>query len=399
MRVALEVKRPAPPPEVDVVEVVTPRTNLATLTSAENLFAAIALAEPFSLEIAADHTCRQFLIRAAGPRVHQQLESQVGAAYPQAELRPLTPHTADPARCRPGEQVSACSLELRAAAYLPIRTFTDLDVDGERAAQADPVLGILSALGDLPAGWRGLSQLVLQSAPEDWCRDYVRRSVQHPLEHERVAQPPESAAHMLGFVSTLLAAVAAVLQGFAWLRSGQWLQLGGLAVALLIGLAIGLPAVRRWSQPTVYDMDLVREKVTRFAYRCELRLAVYAPQEATHRELSAQLNRLAAAYRRYNLAAANGFVSRPLKLDGRGLHIPIRLGAANLQPILTTRELAGVWHLPHATADVALLERTTARRWLPLPPSVAHGCRIGVSVHQGREVPVALPADLLARHS
>src|SRR5260370_27748664 len=85
--------------------------------------------------------------------------------------------------------------------------------------------------------------------------------------------------------------------------------------------------------------------------------------------------------------------------DGRALHVPLRLAAANRRPILPRRELAGVWHLPHAAADVALLERTTARRWLPLPPSVAHGCRIGVSVHQGREGPVALPADLLARPS
>jgi hypothetical protein len=397
MRVALEFKRSTPPTEVDVVEVVTPRTNLATLTSAENLFAAIALAEPFSVEIAADHTSRQFLIRAGGARVRQQLESQVGAAYPQAELRPLVPG-ADPAPCRPGEQVRAYILELRAAAYLPIRTFTDLDVDGERAAQADPVLGILSALGDLPAGWRGLSQVVLQSAPEDWCRDYVRRSVQHPLEHERIAPPVESAAHMLGFVSALLASVAAVLQEFAWLRGGQWLQLGGLAVALLVGLVLGLPALRRWARPAVYDMDLVREKVTRIAYRCELRLAIYTPEAVTEAELTAQLDRLAAAYRRYNLAAANGFVSRPLKLKGLDLQRPIRVGSARRQPILTTRELAGVWHLPHAAADVALLERTTARRWLPLPPSVAHGCHIGVSVHQGRQVPVALPADVLGRH-
>jgi hypothetical protein len=397
MRVALEFKRPAPPPDVDVVEVVTPRTNLAALASAENLFAAIAVAEPFSLEIAADRTSRQFLIRAAGPGVRQQLESQLGAAYPQAELRPLPPD-ADPARHKAGEQVSACTLELRAAAYLPIRTFTDLDVDGERAAQADPVLGILSALGDLPAGWRGLSQLVLQAAPEDWCRDHLRRSVQHPLEHERMSQPGASAGHTLGFVSALLGVVAAALQGFAWLRGGQWLQLGGLAVAVLVALIVGLPAWRRWCRPAVYDMDLVREKVTRVAYRCELRLAVCAPETACQTELRSQLERLAAAFRRYNLAAANGFVARPLNLKANDLCIPITLGAVRRQPILTTRELAGVWHLPHAAADVALLERTTARRWLPLPPSVAHGCRIGVSVHQGRQVSVALPADLLVRH-
>src|SRR5438067_4350583 len=203
MRVALEVRKPAVPAEVRIAEVVTPRTNLATLTSAENLFAAIGLAEPFSLEISADHDRRRFLVRAGNARVRQQLESQLGAAYPQAELRLFGPDATDPALCQPGEQVAACTLELRAAAFLPIRTFTDLDLDGERAAQADPVLGILSALGDLPSGWRGLSQLVLQSAPEDWCRDYLRRSVQHPLEHERVARPTDAAAPTWGFVSVL----------------------------------------------------------------------------------------------------------------------------------------------------------------------------------------------------
>ena len=66
--------------------------------------------------------------------------------------------------------------------------------------------------------------------------------------------------------------------------------------------------------------------------------------------------------------------------------------------MLTTHELAGLWHLPQAQADVPLLERTTARRRLPLPADVARGCRIGVSSHQGRSVAVALPEDLLRRH-
>jgi len=397
MHLRLEARRPPPPP-VEVVEVVTPRTNLATLASAENLFAAIGLAEPFSLEMSADRSQRRFLVRASTGRVRHQLESQIGAAYPQAELRPLAPGAADPARCQPGEQVCACTLELRAAAYLPIRTFTDLDLDGERAAQADPVLGVLSALGDLPPGWRGLSQLVLQPAPEDWCQDYLRRSVQHPLEHERVVRPADSAVPMLGFVSVLLGCVAAVLQGAAWLHSGQWLPLVGLAVALVMALAVGLKAIRRWARPAMYDMDLVREKVSRVAYRAEVRLAVFAPADVLPADLTAQLDRFAAAFRRYNLAAANGFVARSLSLKRRELHLPIGLGQTRRQPVLTTRELAGVWHLPHAAADVALLERTTARRWLPLPPSVADGCRVGVSVHQGRQIPVALPADVLGRH-
>src|SRR5439155_15493635 len=112
------------------------------------------------------------------------------------------------------------------------------------------------------------------------------------------------------------------LQGVAWLRGGQWLQLGGLVMALLIGLIVGLPTLRRWIRPAVYDMELVREKVTRVAYRCELRLAVFAPHGTAHTDMTAQLSRLAATYRRYNLAAAHGFVSRPLQLNGRDLRSP-----------------------------------------------------------------------------
>ena len=397
MRVGLDWRRPMPPTQPHLVEVVTPRTNSAALGSAENLFAAIALAEPFSIEIAADHSRRRFVVRAGSERMRQQLASQLAAAYPQADLRPLPPE-ADPAQCRPDEQAVACTLELRAAAYLPIRSFTDLDVDGERAAQADPVLGLLSALGDVPPGWRGLSQLVLQPAPEDWCRDYLRLAVQHPLEHERVPRPAETATPMLAFMAVLLAIAVMGLQCYVWLRAGLWLQLFGMGAGSAFGLVFGLPFLRRVCRRSVYDMDLVREKVTRVAYRAELRLAVYAPAAAAQSTLQAQLDRVAAAYRRYNLAAANGFVARPLRLSNRDLRQPVRLGSRTRQPILTTRELAGLWHLPHAAADVALLERTTARRWLPLPPSVAYGCRIGVSVHQGRHVPVALPPDVMGRH-
>ncbi|HEY3079559.1 MAG TPA: DUF87 domain-containing protein, partial [Chloroflexota bacterium] len=49
-------------------------------------------------------------------------------------------------------------------------------------------------------------------------------------------------------------------------------------------------------------------------------------------------------------------------------------------------------------AEAPDLERTGSRSFLPLPETVAHGCRIGVSSHQGRGVPVSLADDLLGRH-
>ena len=152
----------------------------------------------------------------------------------------------------PGEQVAACTLELRAAAYLPIRSFTDLDVDGERAAQADPVLGILSALGDLPPGWRGLSQLVLQPRPRTgaattcgW-RSSIRWSTSEcSARPRRRRRCWRSSARCSGI------AVDRCCSAIAWLRSGQWLQLGGLVAG-----AAGRPGrrrsagLRRLSQPT-----------------------------------------------------------------------------------------------------------------------------------------------------
>jgi Helicase HerA, central domain len=203
---------------------------------------------------------------------------------------------------------------------------------------------------------------------------------------------------MLVFLAVVLGVATVGLQTYAWLRSGKWLELVALAAALAAGFGAGLPALRRVVQRPVYDMELVREKVSRPAYRVELRLAVFAPLATDARDIHRQLDRLAAAYWRYNLAAGNGFVASPLRLPEAALSAPTPIGARSRLPVLTTLELAGVWHLPHAAADVALLERTTARRWLPLPASVAEGCRIGVSVHQGRQVPVALPPDVLRRH-
>jgi hypothetical protein len=379
------------------VEIVTPRTNAAALTSAENFFASVALGEPFSLELASDSNQRQFLLRATTSPVRDQVLSQLAAAYPQADFRELTGEQ-DPATCRAGEQLVACTLGLRSPAYLPLRTFTDLDVDGERAAQADPVLGIISALGDLPPGWRGLSQLVLLPAEENWCRDYQRFSVQHPLEHERVPRPAESAGPMLAFVGVLLVVLLAGVQAYLLARAEQWTALVFLACACFGGLTGLLALVRRVLRPKLYDMELVREKVTRIACRAEVRLTLYAPVDAPSRQVNSQLARLVSAYRRFNLAAANGFVSHRVSAPRVAPHSPAPWGSRRKLAVLTTLELAGVWHLPHAAADVALLERTTARRWLPLPAAVMDGCRIGTSRHQGREIPVALPTDVLRRH-
>src|SRR5579872_2020592 len=181
-------RRPRDEGRPELIEIVTPRTNPAIITPAENLFAAIAFPETFSLEIAATRTARWFLARSQRPGMRGHLEAQFAAAYPQAELRRLDLARSlelDPAWQRGGEQVQACTLVLRAPPYLPLRTFDDTAISAAYGAQADPMVGLLAALGNLPDGWRGLIQLVLHPASDDWCRNYLRLTVEHPLAQER----------------------------------------------------------------------------------------------------------------------------------------------------------------------------------------------------------------------
>ncbi len=402
----------------ELVEVVTPRTNAAAIAPAENFFAAISLAEPFALEITATRDARWFLARAGSAPMRAHIEDQLGVAYPQAELRPLDVArfpALDPARCAPDEQVVACALRLRQPEYLPLRTFADRETAADQAAhaaQADPLLPILGAMGDLPPGWRALSQLVLCPVADDWCHDYLRMAVEHPLAAER-ARSGSASLLPVYLTGGLLASGAAALQGYHWYAAGDWLRLACLGALCSAGLAgLGWLAHRLARRP-VYDPRLVQEKISPVAYQADLRLAVFAPTGAVSDAVAARLWRMAASYRQFNLAAGNGLMPRPLRVgrepgggggDLRALTpLPLagrwgRWGGEGRPPVLNTRELAGLWHLPQALSDVPLLERTTARRRLPLPGDVASGCRIGVSTHLGRTVPVALPEDLLHRH-
>ena len=112
-----------------------------------------------------------------------------------------------------------------------------------------------------------------------------------------------------------------------------------------------------------------------------------------------RLGNLVAAYRPFGLATGNRLVACPVN----ALDVDVRV----LKPIgrsflLNVQELAGLWHLVQATDDIPFVERTTSRRRLPLPRTVANegenNCRIGASAHQGHEIGVWLPDGLLRRH-
>jgi Helicase HerA, central domain len=386
----------------DVLEIVTPRTNAASLSAAEHVFAAVVGSTGVSFELAGDADGRHLYIRAAESTTRAHLSAQIGAAYPQAQTRRIV-ESLDPARVRETERSATCVLRLAEAEYLPLRVPRDLEMAADRAPQADPLLGILAALGELPTGWRALAQLVLRPASANWAHPHLRRSLEHALEPERAAATGRSPGW--GGIMAAVFLLAAVLVGprvLAVYRTGAWAELIVWTAAAGIVL-VALGTAWRWlNRRPLYDLQLVQEKLSRPSARAELRLTVCAPLKSEPVAVAERLAHLAAAYRVYDLDRGNRLVARPLRpVDQRdALCAPVPLGGTRQMATLGTRELAALWHPVQAGDDVALLERTTARRFLPLPGSVAAGARVGIADDgRGRRVPVHLAPAVLRRHA
>jgi len=105
--------------------------------------------------------------------------------------------------------------------------------------------------------------------------------------------------------SAPLVSVVIALQAFVWYRAGAWLEIAALLGTVGLGISLGLPLVRRFLRPSVYDMDLVREKISRVAYRAELRVAVFAPAGETQAAVKDQLDRVAPKLSQCLLARAD----------------------------------------------------------------------------------------------
>src|SRR5216684_3785879 len=72
--------------KVDVVELVSPRTNCASYTPIEHLFAALSREGAVSLEIGGDVTARRFYARVAGQRARGLLDASWAARIRRHEL-------------------------------------------------------------------------------------------------------------------------------------------------------------------------------------------------------------------------------------------------------------------------------------------------------------------------
>ncbi len=389
-------------PTIDgrLTELLTPYSNEATITPAENMLASVSSQEPFSLEIASTSEEHRFLLRSRSAQAQQQLKQQAGTAYPQADMWAVGTEgrpELDPAHHAPSERSMTAVLHLCKPEYLPVRTFQDVQVEDDRNAQADPALNVLNSAADLPEGFRTLSQLVLRSAPANWPDGYRHLAERQDFRTEG------GGPDMFGVVMPLAPAVGGLALAWTLYDEGKLLQaIGAGCAGVLFTIAVAVFFLRMGRKPHV-EPEQVREKISRQGYYAQLRISVFAsadgldPQELWDRMYD-HLERLVSSYNTYNLGGqGNGFHAEYIDSSGLDLRTVEFVGGAKW-PVLNVRELAGLWHLPQTLADVHLLKRTGAKKILPMPALVSHGTYYGESRHQDRRIRCHLRPELTRGH-
>ena len=270
----------------------------------------------------------------------------------------------------------AVTLVLRAPPYLPLRPSPTSSSTPERGPRADPLLGLLGALGALPPGWRVLSQLVVAPGAGRLGAALARLALERPL----AAVDPRSASRGAGpGTSSSPLAWPGSRSSWrpraptSWYQAGDWLRLGLGAGFVGVGLpGRRLRPGRRSCGARSTTRALVREKLARPRLRrAELRLAVFAPARRRRRRRWRRgwpSSRRPTASSPARPATASGRARRDLPgRDVRGPATALAPGIAAAGPlVLNTREVAGLWHLPQAGADAAA--RRADRRPPAAPP-------------------------------
>lgn len=377
---------PRPLPHPALLALTPPRSSPIALAGQVEMVAALAgvrraTRQGVALEVVGEGGYARFLARAANAAARDQLAMFFAGYFPQGTITSVDDPADDPARLCAGEAGLAAELRLRSAAALPVRALV-LD---ETSAQLLRVVGVLRSL---PAGTRGVCQLILWPAPRRWGAN-GRRWLQG--ERARLSQRPREEAGPPPKAMAALALLALVgVAGYHYVHIHDIAHLVGLGGAALGlgGLALARATVLAPDPPP--DPDLVERKLAAPAFTARLRLLVAGGDAESQRR---GLDALVAAYAAYEEPRGNGFVARPCA-PRHVVAITARGGPRLWRrpwPILNAAEVASLYHLPLAEVDVPGLARAGPRALLPTTEALKTGTPIGTATVGAHSEPVCIP--------
>jgi len=378
-----------------VVMVSPSSDNERDATAMEQILLALSgLPSTVSLELVGEPGRRRLLVRGEKMSV-DFIRKQLLNVYGQVAVEPVAPEN-DPAEIWANARGATQAVRLTASgpAFLPIKTWIEFN-------GADPLLNLLAPFDQLKRGELALSQLVIHGpAPAGWAKPHLTQIVNRKMR----GFMGETIPMAKGFKIAALIFLAVLGLGCAgWALVGtmnqDWLAVG-LGAAALMGCYGGAKWLwdhlndNPWAQ--VLD-DEATNKLRDTAFQVDVRLYTLAPDMARAKELKGSL---VTAYHTFSTNSGNRMREVPLDHPdptelpslAEGDHVP---GAS----YLSVKEMAGLWHMPVGVM-LEQVKRQGYERVLPLPEQVSQygGCPIGVSVKDGNEVPVLLPAAAMERN-
>ena len=373
--------------------VTPPRTGERTMLGVENLLQAIAVPEPFSLELVGNRDGVTLLVRCLDS---QAVRRQIAAHYPQARVE-LIDARDDPLNAREDQEAWTMTLRSSGPDQVPLRQFRDADLVDEGS---DPMLALVGALSALRDGERIVSRLLLRSLGPQWSAAYQQEEMR-PASYSSAATEDARVNH--GEIAQLLLLACGAFVGFKtwqfW-QDGDVLRAvalaGGAAIAVVVGGVFWARFGNR--KPSVYDPQLVKEKVSRTAFDAVLQVTAIVPKDEGRRRGDDLLDDVAAAYRHYDSPAGAQFVVGEIRPAPEviELHAP-GLGLFGKRSVLGIREVASLWHPPNPRDETPPVERTGSRVLLPSRQDVSRGAHVGNSTSDAASE-IRFADDLLRRH-
>ncbi len=320
----------------------------------------------FSFEIVSNEGKIQFLIRTI-EKYRDLVEAALYAQYPEAQITEVPDYVAQIPKEYPNSEFDVFGGELALAnkSYFPIRTFEDFEHQGEKDMRfKDPLLPIIEMMGKMREGERYWIQIIIRP-PNDqhWTHDGIAYLNKMMGKEEK---------HKPGMFDALS-------ENALWLPKGiaqQLIGLGGPAEGHKEEKKDDFRMFRMTPQEKVM-LDAVAEKISKYGWKTKIRF-LYAGPKATFRKglMASSMKGMWATFTNQNL---NGLSlhgpavpkddyfwqawSMPKKQKNLVSRYQRRSGGeGGSWQMLTTVELATLFHFPAADARTPVLTKTGARR-------------------------------------
>jgi len=358
-----------------------PKNNLQTPKVVENIFTAIAGAHTpldwhekkfkgmfqvgFSFEIVSIDGYVQFIIRTPS-QFRNLVEAAVYSQYPDAQITETVDYTIEANATFPNEDynVWGADLILNKPDYLPLRSYTEFQDDIDKEFK-DPIANMLEVMNKIGPGEQIWFQIIVYPADNDWM--IKGNEAIAKMTGQKVASNSNLADSLINLPITVIDDIATVLFGNPIFNPPKKEE-----KAERFNMMALTPQQKR-------EVEAIMDKIDKICFNCKARYVYYGKKEVFKKGLA--VSGMMGAIKHFSSTGLNALKPGGNKTIAKLLLKDMRLAmlqndilknyrARNPDTtkgryILSTTELATLWHFPFYMVKAPLVKKTEFTRAAP----------------------------------